>query len=374
MSQFLLKSNNHVSQQICEQIRGLIVRGGCRRGDPLPSYRELAKRFQVSLVSVKRAMDELHESGIVHIQHGKGVFVGKALSPKARKLSQAGIIFYCSRQLVFSTRYLMEIFQGILLQSELSGVDARLFSVKSEGPLPPEEVETSGVDGVILIGLANEAYLEAFARHHLPAVVVDSASQQNLDHVVADNEQDAARAVEHLIKLGHRRIAYLDGWSTDTIRDTVIETSDVRERREGFLKAMKAHGLSGPVYRVINGDPEESIRRTAALWKNDAQRPTAVVAYDVNVAAQFGRALHELNVKIPAELSLIAIAGAETEWIGDVELAFNRVDFVGMGRRAVETLASRCRQLRPAKPAYWRVGSVFHAGNSIKIIREGEIL
>src|SRR5579862_6256310 len=226
MSQFILKSNDHVSQQVCEQIKSLIVRGGCRRGDPLPSYRELSKRFQVSLVTVKRAMDELSETGIVHIQHGKGVFVGKELSAKARKLTQAGIIFYCSRQLIFSTRYLMEIFQGILLQSELGGADARLFSIKSEGPLPPEEVETSGVDGVILIGVANEQYLEAFARHHLPVVVVDSGSSQNLDHVLADNENDAARAVEHLLKLGHRRIAYLDGWSTDTVRDTFIDTSD----------------------------------------------------------------------------------------------------------------------------------------------------
>jgi DNA-binding LacI/PurR family transcriptional regulator len=370
MSQFILQSNQHVSQQVCEQIKGLIVRGGCRRGDALPSYRELAKRFQVSLVTVKRAMDELAQTGIVHIQHGKGVFVGKELSAQARKLSQAGIIFYCSRQLVFSTRYLMEIFQGILLQSELCGADARLFSVKSEGPLPPEEVETSGVDGVILIGVSNQSYLEAFARHHLPVVLVDSSSGLNLDHVVADNENDASRAVEQLTKLGHKRIAYLDGWSTDTIRDVVIESSDVRERREGFLKAMHAHGLNGEVYRVIDGNPEESIRKTAAVWKSETNRPKAVVAYDVDVARQFGNSLRELDVKIPADLSIVAVAGAENEQIGEVSLAFNRVDFVGMGRRAVEILGNRCKQLRPAQPEYWRASSVFQMGNSMDRIGE----
>src|SRR6185436_14445319 len=120
------------------------------------------------------------------------------------------------------------------------------------------------VDGVILVGIPNEQYLEAFARHHMPVVVVDAASEFKLDHVLADNANDVARAVDHLAKLGHKSIAYLDGWSTDTIRNVVVESSDVRERREAFLTAMAARGLSGPVYGVSRSSPEQSIRKTAA--------------------------------------------------------------------------------------------------------------
>ena len=41
-----------------------------------------------------------------------------------------------------------------------------------------------------------------------------------------------------------------------------------------------------------------------------------------------------------------------------------------MGRRAVEVLATSCKELRPTKPAYWRTGSVFHAGNSTLALHE----
>ena len=44
---------------------------------------------------------------------------------------------------------------------------------RSNSTLPPEEVETSGVDGVVLVGVANERYLRAFACQHMPVVAVD---------------------------------------------------------------------------------------------------------------------------------------------------------------------------------------------------------
>jgi len=363
----LFTSANPIPQQLQERVKQLIARGGLRRGDPLPSYRELCQRFGVSLVTMKRAMDQLAADGIIHIQPQKGVFVERAIAPRARKLTQLGIVYYCSRQLLFSTRYLMEILQGLMLEAEARSADARIFSIKSEGPLAPEELETSGVDGLILVGTANQAYLESVARQPLPAVVLDVFTPGiPLDYVVADNSSAARTVVEKLAASGHRRIAYVDGWSTDTIKDIVIETSDVIERRAGVLDAARVLNLPPPtVFPVCKEEASLTGRRAAEAWLAMPERPTAIVAYDENVARSVIAALAERGIETPRDVS-VAAAACAGELSPGVPITAVKMNFIGMGRKAVEVLEARCRQQRLEKERVWRVGGEFIQGASIR--------
>ena len=68
-------SDRPIYEQIYTQIKGGILRGECREGDPLPSIRALAKELRISVITTKRAFDDLERDGFIYSVQGKGSFV-----------------------------------------------------------------------------------------------------------------------------------------------------------------------------------------------------------------------------------------------------------------------------------------------------------
>lgn len=64
-----------IYEQIYTQIKGAILRGECREGDALPSIRALAKELRISVITTKRAFDDLERDGFIYSVQGKGSFV-----------------------------------------------------------------------------------------------------------------------------------------------------------------------------------------------------------------------------------------------------------------------------------------------------------
>jgi GntR family transcriptional regulator len=64
-----------IYEQICSQIRRQIISSELEEGDPLPSIRVLAKELQVSVITTKRAYEELEKQGLIDTVGGKGTFV-----------------------------------------------------------------------------------------------------------------------------------------------------------------------------------------------------------------------------------------------------------------------------------------------------------
>lgn len=69
-----------IYEQICAQIKGKIISGELKEGDALPSIRLLAKELRISVITTKRAYEELERDGFLVTYAGKGSFVaGKNL-------------------------------------------------------------------------------------------------------------------------------------------------------------------------------------------------------------------------------------------------------------------------------------------------------
>lgn len=69
-----------IYEQICAQIKGKIISGELAEGDALPSIRLLAKELRISVITTKRAYEELERDGFLVTYPGKGSFVaGKNL-------------------------------------------------------------------------------------------------------------------------------------------------------------------------------------------------------------------------------------------------------------------------------------------------------
>lgn len=66
-----------IYEQIYVQIKNMIVSGKLKEGDPLPSIRNLAKDLRISVITTKRAYEELEKDGYIYTVKAKGSFVNK---------------------------------------------------------------------------------------------------------------------------------------------------------------------------------------------------------------------------------------------------------------------------------------------------------
>ena len=66
-----------IYEQICSQIKNQIISGALAAGEPLPSIRALAKELRISVITTKRAYDELEREGFICTVAGKGSFVAE---------------------------------------------------------------------------------------------------------------------------------------------------------------------------------------------------------------------------------------------------------------------------------------------------------
>ncbi len=69
------KSGKPIYEQIYTQIKAQIISGSLAEDDPLPSIRNLAKDLRISVITTKRAYDELEKDGFIYTVAAKGCFV-----------------------------------------------------------------------------------------------------------------------------------------------------------------------------------------------------------------------------------------------------------------------------------------------------------
>lgn len=129
-------------------------------------------------------------------------------------------------------------------------------------------------------------------------VRMGSAMLDDGDHMVASNDREMVmQAVDHLVELGHRKIALIEGPSG---------FRSAHERREGFLAAMQAHGLTVPAEWCAQGTYRFDSGMEAATRLLDAtDRPTAIFASNDEMAAGAFHVARQRDLKVPEDLSII---------------------------------------------------------------------
>jgi len=70
-------SGQPIYEQICRQMKGAIAAGKLKPGEPLPSIRNLARDLRISVITTKRAYEELERDGFIYTVAGKGSYVAQ---------------------------------------------------------------------------------------------------------------------------------------------------------------------------------------------------------------------------------------------------------------------------------------------------------
>ena len=166
------------------------------------------------------------------------------------------------------------------------------------------------------------------ALREVPIVVLDrKLDAENIRSILINNEQGAVKAVNYLINLGHKNLAFLSGKE---------DAYDNKERLKGFNDAVKASGIEG---RILQGDFTENNGYTTALnFIKSKNLPDAVFAANDEMAIGMIKCFNEYGVKVPEDISIIGFDDIElSEYITPKLSTVSHPKFE-LGCKAVETI------------------------------------
>lgn len=313
---------------------------------------DVARETGVSLNTVSRALNNKPDINPQTRAHILAVIDRLGYIPHAAARSLAS--GHTRTLSVTITNMALPVFSGIIdaVQRTASkrGYTVLLTSTH-EDPTEEEQAITTlrehQVAGIILTPVETRyAHLAHLRRWNIPTVLVNrDVPELGFDYIGTDKIAVARLATEHLIGLGHRRIAFIGAVPT---------TSTPRDRLTGFRLALATHGIT-PDERLIRTDLRDLVdyeggfRLTAELLAGDVPF-TALVLHSSYVAPGVYRAFREAGVRIPDDVAITSIGGFDLAPYLEVPLTHIAHSFTDAGRVASELLLRRITEGWPAEP------------------------
>jgi LacI family transcriptional regulator len=237
----------------------------------------------------------------------------------------------------FGSPFYDEILQGVVYGLR----DTRYFPVFADGQWQLEIEHQSilalmqrQIDGLIVIGgfLDSETLGEYAER--LPVIVVARrlpAYEENCIYI--DNQAAAYTATQHLIELGHRRIAHIGGR---------VDHPDAAERRAGYLQALTDAGIEPQAELIVEGN----FRRQSGVLAVDMLLTrgvtfSAIFAANDQMAYGTRLALHRRGIRVPEDVSLVGFDDEPAAAFMIPPLTTVRQPAAEMGREAAKAILAR---------------------------------
>ncbi len=182
--------------------------------------------------------------------------------------------------------------------------------------------------GIIVAGsLVDEAYL-ARSRKSIPAVLINCPVYPF--SVSVDQAAGSRQAMEHLLSLGHQRVAYVS---------LGAESNSNSQRLEGYRRVLEEHHVPVDETLIVDGDG------TAAGGIRAAQQllalsplPTAIFCYNDMTAIGVMKTLHHKGLRIPDDVSIIGFDGLEIGSYSRPPLTTIKQPIYKLGHRAATML------------------------------------
>ena len=335
-------------QQVAADIRRRIVSGAMAVGTQIPTHRDLAVEYGVSIITINKALSGLVSEGLLYSRVGRGTFV------MVRPASTAGIaapttIGFVLRDL--SSPFFSLIAHGAQQRADALGVG--LLFASSSNRLDREEEQIRrlrllGVHGLIIVSMSRTYRLsEAIQALHdtdFPYTMVSWTAGDDVPFVGLDLADAGLKAARHLLSLGHSRFGYVTDRIGSLNGELRLSKFRVTVAEAGFPvdpSFVFEHPFPGEENDYKSGYALGE--RIAAL----ASRPEAIYCFNDLGALGLEDALLDAGLRVPEDVALIGLDDIELAARARVPLTTMRQPVAEIGARALDTILARLRGERP---------------------------
>lgn len=330
--------------------------------DRQPTIRDVAKAAGVSVATASRALgnygrvSEETRARVVAATETIGYRPNSlARSMITRRTNTVGVV--CAD---ISSPFFAGVVRGITDRARAAGLDVLLVNTDEDVATEREAIALlmeKRVDGLIVSAadVCEVDHLAAAQDRGTPVVLIDRLSSRlRADTVTVDDVRATEEAVRHLLDQGHRRIAILAelripreaDWShllgPDLDRDRGTLNASAA-RLLGYLRAHRAAGVPvepGLVARTGGYDVVGATRAAHAMLARP-DRPTALVTIDNVMTVGGFRAVRELDLQVPEDLSFVGFDNLDWTTLVQPPLTLVEQPVHEIGKRAAECLIER---------------------------------
>jgi len=198
------------------------------------------------------------------------------------------------------------------------------------------------VDGVLLVAAQDRVEgIEALDLAGIPSVAIDRIPQSYTGpSVTLDNVAAGCLAAEHLLDLGHTKLAHISG---------PLSLRLARERQEGFRAAVERRGLIPCLFVEGSWECDDGYRAMQAILAG-ATRPTAIFAANDRMAIGATRAMVETGLRVPEDVSVVGLDNIEISAFQNPPLTTVQQSFEDLATLALQLLFDMMAERELTRP------------------------
>jgi len=287
-------------QQVKHDLRQRILSGALKPGDQMPNEFALAEEFGVSRLTVNKAMGDLVRENYLVRQRGRGTFVSD-------RETQPDLLIhvvsnYASRNPGFALPA-HDPSRGFSDHRILLGIIQACQTIRCQTKfvdLPGDErlrARPGCRPAVLMLDLDIPAIARMVENGCVVVVPYFPAPPELCSSVVTDWEAAFYDATQHLLRLGHRRVALL----TNTVKNDV----KLQLRSAGCARALREAGVYDPAMVLNAWPPAETTREALDFLLKLDHPPTALLATNDICARYAMRCLQERGLRVPEDMAVV---------------------------------------------------------------------
>ncbi len=294
--------------KLVEDLKRQIMSGEIRPGDKISSENVLAKEYDISRQTVRKAIDILRNEGFLYAEHGRGTFCSDMIKQEGNSGNIAVVMTYLS-DYIFP--HIIRGIDEVLEQEEYSILLKSTHNYRKVEAKCLEELVKKNIDGLIIepsksqIAFKNHDIFSMLERYRVPFVFVQGVyhGMEDKPYVLLDDEKGGYLITKHLIELGHKRIV------------GVFKADDRQgqNRHSGYVRALKEAGIWYDPSLIIwfHTEDMQSLPREMIQEVVRREKVDAVVSYNDRIAIQVINALEEDGIRIPEDISVTGFDDSE---------------------------------------------------------------
>ena len=278
--------------------------------------------------------------------------------PAARALARGavgtiGLLLTDALQHAFTDEIATRLLAAISEELAESGRGLTLLGSGSRGDLVP--ARDVPLDGALVYHCeVSSVAVDWLTRRKLPLVFVDQAPVRGYPCLNVDDRGGARAAAQHIVDLGHRRVALITkaGGASGRLQSSSMrhEQFTTRRRMEGWLDALTPAGITPMLLNAATSTEEAGAAAAAVLLDLPAdERPTAVLAYSDRIALGAMQALQDHGLAVPGDVSIVGFDDASFAERTRPTLTTVRQDVARKGREATALLCAAIDSRAPQR-------------------------